>query len=142
VNDKQRASQKKYRETHKEKIKAYQDSIKDRKSILNHENYLINKEKVNKRSKEYAQNIRSIVLEHYGNKCACCGETRKEFLSIDHINNDGNKQRIIAGGGGFTFQCWIVKNNFPDDLQILCHNCNLAKGFYGYCPHSFERSLP
>jgi hypothetical protein len=19
--------------------------------------------------------------------------------------------------------------------RVLCHNCNLARGFYGYCPH-------
>ena len=30
---------------------------------------------------------------------------------------------------------WIKKNNFPKGFQILCHNCNVAKGIYGECPH-------
>ena len=30
---------------------------------------------------------------------------------------------------------WMIKNNFPKGFQVLCHNCNLAKGFYGKCPH-------
>ena len=32
---------------------------------------------------------------------------------------------------------WIVKNNFPKGFQILCHNCNLAKGYSknNKCPH-------
>ena len=25
---------------------------------------------------------------------------------------------------------------FPLGYRVLCHNCNLARGFYGYCPHS------
>ena len=34
---------------------------------------------------------------------------------------------------------WIIKKNYLKDLQteyfqILCHNCNAAKGGYGKCP--------
>ena len=29
----------------------------------------------------------------------------------------------------------VIKNYYPKNLQILCHNCNMAKGFYGECPH-------
>ena len=32
-------------------------------------------------------------------------------------------------------QKWIIENNFPKGFQILCHNCNVAKGLYGECPH-------
>ena len=31
---------------------------------------------------------------------------------------------------------WLVQNNFPEGFQLLCNNCNLAKGFYGECPHT------
>jgi hypothetical protein len=31
---------------------------------------------------------------------------------------------------------WIKKNNYPERLQILCFNCNMAKAHNGYCPHS------
>jgi hypothetical protein len=104
------------------------------------ENYINNKTSTRERQKKYALDLRNEILNHYGGKCVCCGETRREFLAIDHINNDGNEQRKEAGGAGFTFQVWIKRQGFPNDLQILCHNCNSAKGFYGYCPHEIERN--
>jgi len=30
---------------------------------------------------------------------------------------------------------WLVTNNFPKGFQILCWNCNFAKGMLGKCPH-------
>lgn len=30
---------------------------------------------------------------------------------------------------------WLKTNGYPDGFQTLCHNCNMAKGFYGICPH-------
>ena len=33
---------------------------------------------------------------------------------------------------------WIILNNFPDGFQILCTNCNFAKGMKknnNKCPH-------
>jgi len=38
-------------------------------------------------------------LAMYGNQCACCGETEKKFLTLDHINNDGTKseKEQVAG---------------------------------------------
>lgn len=88
-------------------------------------------ESAKKRHKER----RLIVINHYGGKCACCGESTIEFLAIDHINNDGNKERKRRGNiGNHRFKD-IINRKFPKNLQILCHNCNCAKGFYGKCPH-------
>lgn len=76
------------------------------------------------------------VLEHYGKQCACCGESKYEFLAIDHINNDGAEQRrSMPNIRGSKFMRWLILNNYPTNFQILCHNCNMAKGFYGQCPH-------
>ena len=66
------------------------------------------------------------VFDHYGNKCICCGTKDLDVLSIDHINDDGYKHRKQVGSGA-TFYRWIIKNNFPPDLQILCWNCNIKK---------------
>lgn len=80
--------------------------------------------------------IRTEVLIHYGGnppKCKCCEENTKEFLSIDHINNDGKEHRKTVKASYLA--PWIKKNNFPSGFQVLCYNCNLAKGFLGYCPH-------
>ena len=27
------------------------------------------------------------------------------------------------------------RNGYPKDFQILCYSCNMAKAFYGSCPH-------
>lgn len=79
---------------------------------------------------------RAKVLMAYGSRCVCCGESEPMFLTIDHINNDGATHRRELGiRSGDKFYAWIIKNNFPSNLQILCFNCNCAKGVYGKCPH-------
>lgn len=114
---------KKWRETHKEE---------NRKR---HKVYsLKNKDKLNRYSKEWSRKNREDVLFHYGGKCECCGENKKEFLSIDHINGGGNKHRKDIGH--LSICKWLKKNNYPKGFRILCHNCNMAKAFYGYCPHT------
>lgn len=111
----------------------------------NPEKYKTHKEKMklNMRKKykagcnrHYKQKIRLQVLTHYGGnppKCACCGETIVIFLVIDHINNDGAKQRKSVASGSQMYY-WLRKNNFPEGYQVLCRNCNWAKS-QGGCPH-------
>ena len=85
-------------------------------------------------SKSRRQRERMVVLMHYGEKCVCCGENENKFLCIDHIKGGGRKHRATAGVTHF--YRWIADNGFPNYLQVLCHNCNMAKGFYGKCPHA------
>ncbi len=86
---------------------------------------------------ETKERLREQVFSHYGKKCKCCGEERIEFLSIDHVEGGGNQHRREVGNYINLYR-WIVKNDFPATIQILCFNCNLAKGFFGYCPHEKE----
>ena len=88
--------------------------------------------------KRYNVKQRNKVLEYYGNYCHCCGENEIKFLSIDHINGGGTKHRKQIGGGGTSLYLWLIKNNFPIGFQILCYNCNMAKGLYGKCPHNLK----
>jgi hypothetical protein len=87
---------------------------------------------------------RQIVFEHYGKKCACCGENESRFLTLDHINNDGNTFRKSNRNlGGVNFYLHVARSiqegNAPTDLQILCWNCNLGKAHNGgICPHRIE----
>jgi len=76
--------------------------------------------------------IRKQVIEYYGNKCECCGENKYEFLALDHINGGGNQHRKETGTDTML---WIVRNEFPEGFRILCHNCNVSYGLYGFCPH-------
>ena len=72
-------------------------------------------------------------------KCNCprCPEKMIEFLSIDHI--DGREKMGHVGWSTETLYYWIRRQLeqgiVPDGLQVLCHNCNWAKGRYGKCPH-------
>lgn len=80
---------------------------------------------------------RSEVLAHYGNECACCGESEPLFLAVDHINNDGSEHRRSKDRSSHNnMYGWLVRNGFPDGFQILCSNCNHGKHRNGgTCPH-------
>jgi hypothetical protein len=88
--------------------------------------------------KKYKQKLRHDVLVHYSGglpTCSCCGEKHEEFLSIDHINNDGADHRRMIGGRNTIYR-WLTNNDFPPGFQVLCMNCNFAKGHNsGGCPH-------
>ena len=85
--------------------------------------------------REYYLKQRQRVLEHYGESCACCGEYEHGFLSIDHINGGGRQHRKEIHGNLYQ---WLIKNKFPEGFQTLCHNCNMGKGIYRVCPHSWQ----
>jgi hypothetical protein len=82
---------------------------------------------------------RNQVFEAYGGyKCNCCGETEPLFLSIDHVDNNGAKERKSGSyaGSGTAFYQWLRKSGFPPGYQVLCMNCNVGKHKNGgVCPH-------
>ena len=82
--------------------------------------------------KRWRERLREEVLRHYGGKCACCGEKTYEFLAIDHIKGGGKKHRDSIR---VQLPWWLKKNGYPEGFRVLCHNCNMAMGRYGYCPH-------
>lgn len=67
-------------------------------------------------------------------QCECCGETRIEFLALDHKNGGGNRHRKSLGGNQMVYR-EVRRLGFPDGYRVLCHNCNTSLGHYGYCPH-------
>jgi len=98
--------------------------------------YIKNKEKRLAQKKEQYRKQREDVFTHYGWECACCGETEPLFLTIDHINNDGNLHRKGNDTSHNNIYYWLVKNNFPLGFQTLCMNCNVGKHKNnGICPH-------
>ena len=85
--------------------------------------------------------LRSQAQEGYSNGtpiCACvkCDVTGLEFLTIDHIlpRNEMVKDAEMVkigykiGRKGEPLCRWVIKHNFPKQFQILCWNCNFAKG--------------
>jgi hypothetical protein len=92
------------------------------------------------------QRIKDAVFGAYGGyHCACCGETERSFLTIDHVANDGAKfRREVLGGrtaaGSQTYR-WLVEHNFPAGYQVLCMNCQWGKRMNnGVCPHQARRN--
>lgn len=85
--------------------------------------------------RDYSRRVRDEAIEAYGGNCVCCGETTREFLHLDHVNNDGSTHRQEVGTGSHKMALWAKRNNWPDTLQLLCHNCGMSDAYYGYCPH-------
>ncbi len=103
-----------------------------------------NKEKVIEESKRYRKGLKIKALQSYGSKkpkCVCCGETEIDFLCLDHIDNNGNKQRK-KHGIGTSFLKWLKVNNYPKNLrlQVMCFNCNMSKRIQGgVCIHQLKK---
>ena len=91
------------------------------------------------RAKRYRHRIKDIINQHYGNICNCCGESNPLFLTLDHVNNDGNKQRAMFTSEMNLYIDVAVKikrGDAPTDLRILCYNCNCGRQRNnGICPH-------
>lgn len=117
-----RPSRKKWRQEHAEQIKQYMKKYgKD------------NLEKLNILKRNHLKQVGLEGIEVYGSKCACCGEDRNEFLTLDHINGKKDESKRKTGQ-----KAWarLKSLGWPkDNYQILCFNCNCAKGIYGICPH-------
>lgn len=81
------------------------------------------------------------VFFHYSQNgkisCACCGEDNLEFLTIDHINGNGNIHRKkIKSEKMSNIYVWLKRHKYPEGFQILCMNCNFVKGNnpINFCP--------
>lgn len=120
-----------FRERHKKYIDYWEDRIVNNLKETPFESYrrtyLANREKRLEVMHQRNKNRRLEIIYWYSNGAMCCsecGEITIQFLSIDHINNDGGKEKKIYKGNIINH---IIRNNFPDKYQILCHNCNTIK---------------
>lgn len=94
----------------------------------------------------YHRFVKLKALTNYGinpPECACCGIRDIEFLTLDHVADDGAEQRRKLFGedrrNSRDFYFWLMRNNYPKDLhlQVLCWNCQWGKRYKG-CPHQFR----
>lgn len=83
---------------------------------------------------EYYRRVRLAGIAAYGSRCKCCGETQQEFLTVDHIKGRDKSERRRTGKRMWAY---LHARGWPkDNFQLLCWNCNCAKGVYGACPHT------
>lgn len=129
-----------YRRTHlaeeAEYQKRYRHEHPGASAALQRRSYMRHREERVILARRKRAELKEKVLTHYGGRCQCCGETAREFLTIDHINGGGTKHRRSVATSGDTFYRWIVRTGFPADLRVLCFNCNCSLGMFGYCPHT------
>src|ERR1019366_10279872 len=95
------------------------------------------KECVSNINKKINAELKERTVEAYGGICSCCDEKHIEFLTIDHIFNDGSAERKLTGAdGGVSFYKILENNGFPKDrYQLMCWNCNTGKRCNEHCPH-------
>ena len=93
------------------------------------------KESQRKWSKKRPQlrlNKKIIVLTHYSpeQELQCswtdCHVTDIDMLTLDHINNDGKKDRR-KGLSGTSLYDYLMRNGFPEGFQTLCANHQMKK---------------
>lgn len=111
---------------------------KDRTALWGHSKWDKTPQGIAHKRQYHIQLVKSrkkLVYDHYGWLCRCCGETNELFLSIDHVNNDGNTDEW-RGRSAPTRYKKIIDKGYPDSIQILCMNCNWGKRMNkGVCPH-------
>lgn len=126
---------------------AWNDANRDKVRGYSRKHYELHREQEIQRAmrgnaKRYRR-LRLAALQHYGGEhpeCACCGEWRYPFLSLDHIGGGGGRHRKQLRDAGLNIWEHLRRESYPDGYRVLCHNCNSALGFYGACPHESERA--
>jgi len=80
--------------------------------------------------------LRNTMLDAYGAKCNCCGETIRAFLTLSHVNNDGAEERRKIGKNPKVMWRKAIAEVDSGRYELLCWNCNAgAKSNGGVCPH-------
>lgn len=74
------------------------------------------------KSYEWAQ-LRYHTIKHYGRVCMCCGQTDCE-IHVDHIKSIRKH--------------WHLRLD-PNNVQILCRDCNYGKGSWDETDHRPDR---
>ena len=148
-----RVSRKRWRKANYEKYleSARRSYRKRRKQVLQDKKkyYVKNREKILEKIKnerilhpeiarakdhEKHRRLKLAICQAYGGPiCKCCGETEFDFLSLDHTQNNGSEHRKQVHAA--SLYSWLKRKKFPPGFQVLCLQCNFAKGMHGTCPH-------
>jgi len=143
-------TQRKYNRIHRDQRKKYLNLpeviLRRKKYNINHKNdriiyrFLHKKEELLRR-----QEIKKECFNAYGGCfCSCCGVEDLIFLTLDHVNNDGNIDRKTNRKAGTNLYIFLRKHQYPDKkrYQVLCMNCQFSKQYNnGICPHRKDIDL-
>lgn len=135
------------------RMKLYREKDKERHNMRSKEWRKNNPEKYKAGMLKQKDNIRNwcktelvklkrIAIGKYSRNefiCQCCGEDIYEFLTIDHIHNDGFKDSKEFKSSRKWYK-HIIDNNMFDRLIVACWNCNCGRDISRdkICPHKVK----
>lgn len=115
----------------------HKDPIARRAYMRGYKTALTPEQRAAYRKVEWA-NLRRRIIEQYGGKCECCGESEYGFLSLDHRHGGGHAERKRLGPNA-AYRL-ALRSNDHEKYRVLCHNCNMGRQFNGgVCPHERGR---
>ena len=87
--------------------------------------YLKNKDRIQKKHKDYYYQLKQLVLKEYGEKCQLCNSI--ENLEFDHKFGFGTlHRRLDSSPRSIIF--FLRKQGFPKDrFRLLCRKCNVEE---------------
>lgn len=138
-----------YVERNREKIRAYQKEYqaknRERLNAQHRKRHAARTEKVRardlKRDQQILATLKEQVFQILGRECYCCKKSDVRFLTIDHIQNDGQSDRTKYGFwmNSRSFLQHVLAEGCPTDrYRVACCNCNMAREKAGsgvVCPH-------
>lgn len=86
----------------------------------------------------YAYNVRETrrvklkCMLGYGGRCNCCGDSRVEMLTLEHVNGKGIRCQTTS------LMRKLIELKFPVGYLCLCYGCNVATKHGRPCIHSKE----
>lgn len=130
------SKQKEYRQKYDKKYSEQNKEIRNIRTKKWREDHREYDRRVHKRRNE---RYREEMFSNYGDHCVCCNEIIKGFLTIDHINLDGQRHRRELGTG-LNFLVSLKRLGWPKaGLRILCMNCNWGTRMGNPCPHELDK---
>lgn len=94
-------------------------------------------------TRKYRAKLKAEAIAEFGGKCECCGESNPYFLTLDHKNGGGTKERKKLMKMGKFLSSWKVAKDegYPKDKYALaCYNCNCGREANdGVCPHKISK---
>lgn len=99
-----------------------------------------NLQKLHKYDNDRYMSAKDAAFSALGGRCRLCGEDETEFLTIDHVNGGGCKDRR----GRREIYLAVVRDLSFGEFRLLCRNCNsglsvsVLKARAPYSRHSFS----
>lgn len=120
-------------EKHAERARRYRAAHPEKHREAQRKYVEANPEVVQQRARERRARIFQEMVEAYGGKCSCCGESNPMFLTVEHV---GGRTTGAELRNTYKELVRLKKAGWPSSCTCLCYNCNCGSARNGgVCPH-------